>query len=146
MPPFTAIKLDPDHPEREVDLIVHDDNITDWNLSKRKEGLERLSTPIHEGLRFNQTPRPLTYSKHPFAKAISLKPPRASEITSDSGTSVGATIGLNTTAISGNRASAQRVHDGETDIMSGRIVTSAGITKTYDGLKSGAHNGNLVIT
>jgi hypothetical protein len=34
MAPFSAIKLDPNYPEREIDLIVDNDNITDWNLSK----------------------------------------------------------------------------------------------------------------
>jgi hypothetical protein len=63
MPPFPTIKLDPNNPEREVDLIMDDDNIADGNLSKRQEGLKGLSTPIHEGLRFNQTSRPLTYPK-----------------------------------------------------------------------------------
>jgi hypothetical protein len=59
---------------------------------------------------------------------------------------MGATIALNTTTISGDRRGSQRVNDGEADIVSGRIVTSAGITKTYDGFKSGAHNRNSVIT
>ena len=146
MPSLPAIELDPNHPERKVDLIVHDDNVTDWNLSKGKEGLKGLSTPIHEGLRFNQIPRPIAYSKHPFTKAIALKPPGDREITGDCGTCIGATVRFNATAIPGNRGSSQRVDDGETNIVSGRIVTSAGITKTYDGLKSGAHDGNLAIT
>jgi hypothetical protein len=34
MPSFATIKLDPNHPEREVDLIVNNDNITDRYLSK----------------------------------------------------------------------------------------------------------------
>jgi hypothetical protein len=34
MPPFPAIKLDPNHAERQVDLVMNNDNVTDRNLSK----------------------------------------------------------------------------------------------------------------
>jgi hypothetical protein len=108
--------------------------------------LKRIAASIHEGLRLNKTPCPIPHSKSPLAVPISLKPSRRSEITRERSTSVGTAVSFYTTAVSGERGGTKRIYNGETDIVSSGIVASARITKTYNGLKSGAHNGNLAIT
>jgi hypothetical protein len=146
MPSLPTVTLDPNHPEREVDLIMDDDHITNGDLSKREKCLQRLAASVHKGLGLNQTPRPITYSKRPLAVSVSLKPTRASKATGYGDTSMRTADCFDAATIRRNRSSAQGINNGENDIVSGSIVTSARITKTYDGLKSGAHDRNLETT
>jgi hypothetical protein len=108
--------------------------------------LKRLATPVHEGLRLNQSPRPISDTKCALAVAVALKPTRTSQASGDGGSGIQAAIRINATTITNDRCGSKRVDDRKSDIVSGAIVSSARITKTNDGLKSGAHDGNLQTT
>jgi hypothetical protein len=118
MPPLATVDLDPDHPKRKVDLIVNNDHLRYRNFSKREEGLKRLSTSIHEGLRLDHTTGPVTHVERPLAIPAALKPSRSRKSTRKSRSSVSATLRLNASTIMGKRCGSQRVHNGEADIVS----------------------------
>jgi hypothetical protein len=101
MPTLATIELDPNHPKREIDLVMNNDDVTYGDLSEGEEALKRLATSIHEGQGLNQTPRPIIDTKRTFAIAVTFEPTRTRQISGKSGTSMRTAIGLYTTPITG---------------------------------------------
>jgi hypothetical protein len=119
MPPFATIHLDPHHPKREVDLVVDHYYLGYRDLSEGEEWLKRLPASIHEGLRLNKMPRPVTDPERPFAITSSLDPAGSRQGTRDRRPGMDTTLSFNTTRVTGQRCRAQSVDHRKPDVVAG---------------------------
>jgi hypothetical protein len=105
---LTAPRLESDLPGRKVELVMDDEQVLLRELEKCKGRTNAVSRPIHEGLRFEH--------QDTLAQEIQLR-----ELAFEAGAKPDGPVPLD-----------QSIDGTETDVVSGRLISRAGIAQSDD--------------